>query len=120
MAAHSVLRQELIWRVGNGSDIKAWGDRWIPSPVTYMVQSLRVLLDEDAQVANLIDQDTKTWNGDLIATIFHEDEAKVIKGIPLSPLQLWDRLIWRCTPIGVFLVRSAYHMEMEKATCMYE
>jgi hypothetical protein len=29
MAAQSTLKQGLTWRVGNGRDIKVWGDQWI-------------------------------------------------------------------------------------------
>jgi hypothetical protein len=40
----------------------------------------------------------------------------VILNMPLSPLQPRDRLIWRCTTIGEFTIRNAYHMGMELAT----
>lgn len=46
-------------------------------------------------------------------TIFTIEEARVIKGIPLSPVQVPDRIRWRCTANGAFSVRSAYHLEME-------
>lgn len=59
MGAIEVLRQGLIWRVGDGSDIKVLGDRWLPLPIIFSVQSLRTLLDADARVTDLIDKDTK-------------------------------------------------------------
>jgi hypothetical protein len=70
-------------------------------------------LGEDAHVANLIDEDKKFWNIQLLNAIFSPEEAKVIKGIPISPIQVKDFLIWRCTSNGIFSVRSAYHLEME-------
>jgi hypothetical protein len=39
MAAKETLQQGLIWRVGDGSSIKVWGDKWLPNPITYEVQS---------------------------------------------------------------------------------
>jgi hypothetical protein len=72
-----------------------------------MVQYPRTVLGEDVRVANLIDDDTKFWNTQLLDTMFSPEEAKVIKGIPISPIQVKDRLIWRCTSNGVFSVRSA-------------
>jgi hypothetical protein len=106
-----------MWRIGNGRDIKVWGDKWLPTPVSYMVQSPRIVLGEDAHVADLIDEDTKFWNIQLLDAIFSLEEAKVIKGIPISPIQVKDHLIWRCTSNGIFSVRSAYHLNMEYNVC---
>jgi hypothetical protein len=78
-----------------------------------MVQSPRVILDSSACVSKLIDRDTKRWKDDLISNIFLEDEAKMIRSMPLSPFPVEDRLIWRGTRNGVFSVRSAYFLEME-------
>jgi hypothetical protein len=113
MVAQLTLKQGLIWIVGNGRDIKVWGDQWIPTLTSFMIQSPRAVLGEDVKVAELIDQDTKGWNVQLVNAIFNADEAKVIQGIPLSPIPVPDRLIWRCTKNGDFLIRSAYHLDME-------
>ena len=90
-----------------------WGDQWIPTSTSFMIQSPRSVLGKDARVAKLIDQDTKGWTTQLLNTIFLADEAKVIQGIPLSPIQVSNKQKWRCTLNGVFSVRSAYHLDME-------
>jgi hypothetical protein len=64
-------------------------------------------------VADLIDQDTKRWNVELIQAKFMEEEAQVISSIPLNPLKFEDKLIWRCSANGDFSIRSAYHLGME-------
>ena len=79
-----------------------------------MVQSPRVILDSQAKVSELIDHDTRMWKGELISEIFLKDEARMIKSIPLSPFSAEDRLIWHGTKNGIFLVRSAYFLEMDK------
>jgi hypothetical protein len=114
MAAQPTLQNGLIWRIGCGKNIYVWRDKWLSKPTTYKVQSPRKILDNNARVSELIDQDTKRWKEDLIAEIFLEDEAKVIKSIPLSPFPSEDRLIWRGTKNGIFSVRNAYFLEMEK------
>lgn len=96
-----------------GKDVRVWGDRWLPTPITYSVQSPKFELPEDARVVDLIDQDSKVWVGCLISAIFHEEEAKVILNISLSPLQPKDRLIWLSTANWIFTVRSPYHLGME-------
>jgi hypothetical protein len=47
-------------------------------------------LGEDAHVTDLIDEDKKFWNIQLLNAIFSPEEAKVIKGIPISPIQVKD------------------------------
>lgn len=85
MAAQPVLRNGLVWGIGNGEDIHVWDDKWIPTATTYMVQSPRNVLDRHACVSELIDPDTRQWKDDLIAQVFLEDEVKMIRSMPLSP-----------------------------------
>lgn len=72
--------------------------------MTFSIQSPRIHLQANTCVSDLIDQDTRGWNGPLIAANFTMEEAEMIQKIPLSPLQPRDRLVWRCTPNGVFSV----------------
>jgi hypothetical protein len=102
-----------VWRVGDGRKIKVWGEKWLPTPSTFSVQSVPRMLNENSLVADLIDQDTMRWNKELIQAEFMEEEAQVISSIPLNPLKSEDKLIWRCSANGDFSVRSAYHLGME-------
>jgi len=70
-----LLQQGIVWRVGDGHSIRVWQDRWLPTPNTFMVQSPKRLLGEDALVSNLIDPNTKEWKTDFIKEVFLEDEA---------------------------------------------
>jgi hypothetical protein len=40
--ARNLLKHGLVWRIGNGATVKIWGDRWIPTPISYSVQSIPV------------------------------------------------------------------------------
>lgn len=45
-SSSDLVREGLVWRVGNGKNIRIWKDRWINSPTTYRVQSApRILAD---------------------------------------------------------------------------
>ncbi|XP_035551042.1 uncharacterized mitochondrial protein AtMg00310-like [Juglans regia] len=61
MAARHVLEAGSFWRVGTGSEISIWRDKWLdltnPRKVTNPVKNL----DGNAKVAALIDPDTKRW-----------------------------------------------------------
>jgi hypothetical protein len=56
--ANNLLKVGLVWRVGNMNSIKILGDKWLHSPVSYVVQSLVGILDRDAEVSELIDEDS--------------------------------------------------------------
>lgn len=55
----------------------------------------------------------RSVNETYIAQIFLEDEAEVIRSMPISPLPSKDQLIWRGTKNGIFFVRSAYFLEKD-------
>ncbi|KAG7941775.1 hypothetical protein I3843_16G063500 [Carya illinoinensis] len=113
MAAKPLLEEGLIWRIGNGCSTKLWHDRWLPSPTSFKIQSRINTLEGEAKVAEIIEQDTKTWNLHLIKEIFTEEEVKKIQRIPLSVCNSEDKIIRRYTANGIFLVKSAYHLMNE-------
>jgi ribonuclease HI len=111
--SRTLLKEGLIWRVGNGESIKIWQDRWLPSPSSYLVQAPIQGLSAEAKVCELIDNDTRWWNTPLIQDIFPPEVAAKICSLALSPSGHQDKLVWRGTANGVFTVRSAYHLARE-------
>lgn len=88
-------------------------DKWLPTPTTYAIQSPRKVFSDDAKVCNLIDNDSKWWNGTLLNSIFCKEEAEVISRIPLSKYGHKGVMIWRESNTGEFTVRSAYHTKKD-------
>jgi hypothetical protein len=115
LSARELFVDGLIWRVGDGEQIRIWGDRWIPRPSSFSVQTMNSILPRDALVKELFDQDLGGWNSVLIREIFMEEEADVICNLPRSRYCRGDTLIWRCTPNGSFTVRSAYYLEKSRS-----
>jgi ribonuclease HI len=109
----SLLKEGLIWRIGNGSRVRIWKDKWLPHPSTFMVQSKPVLLDPNATVNALIDGDTHWWNLPLLDNLFTREEAQLILTLPVSMTSQEDTCIWRGTNNGSFSVRSAYYIQRE-------
>lgn len=79
-----LLKEGLIWRVGDGESIKIWGDRWIPYPHTYSIQSPVRGLPRDAKVSALIDPQTSWWNYGQIHDLFTVEEALRICSLAIS------------------------------------
>ena len=110
-----LLIQVSRWRLGNGSLINIWTDKWLPSETNQKVCSPRMVLPAEATVANLMDFSTpqSRWKDFLIDSIFFPFEASIIKTIPLSIRRPEDTLIWTKSRSRRFFVRSAYFLQLE-------
>jgi hypothetical protein len=120
-----LLFEGLIWRIGNGQSVRIWGDRWIPAPLAFLMQRSIGGLTSDAKVSSLIDEETCWWNFQLVQDNFNREVADFICNIPVFPQRQQDKLIWAGTKNGVFSVRSAYHLALDKkernrGSCSYE
>lgn len=118
IGAQDLLKSGVKWKVGTHDQIQVWRDSWLPVSNFYTMQSPQNILLEDAVVADLMNLDPMCrWNGALVDLVFLPHEAEMIKSIPLSPLNLPDRLVWKFPKQGVFSVRNAYHLEFQRKFC---
>jgi hypothetical protein len=111
-----LLKEGLAWRVGNGSNIRIWKDKWLPDPGRPRILSSPLILNPDATVSELVDDNSKWWNIHLLNLIFSPEEVMQISSIPPSCTNRKDALIWRGSKTGRFSVRSAYflHKDLNK------
>jgi hypothetical protein len=112
--ARELFEAGLIWRIGDGSSVRIWGDKWLPCPTSYTVQSLCTSFPNEMKVEALIDWNIGGWNKQLIQEIFTDTEASMTCSLPMSRYRQPDVLIWRPSKNGLFTVRSAYHLEKER------
>jgi hypothetical protein len=77
-----LIREGLVWRIGNGKTTRIWDDRWLPNPSTYRVQSSPAILDLLATVSHLIDIDGHVWKNQLLDQLFSAKEIRVDKNNP--------------------------------------
>jgi hypothetical protein len=111
-----LLKNGLIWRVGNGHSIDAWKSNWIPRaglqrPLGRLpaapVEGLR-------NVADFLTDDGTAWNEAKLRQYCFDfdvqDILKVVIGVPDTE----DCPAWNYTKNGVFSVRSAYHFQMKQ------
>ncbi|KAL0009734.1 hypothetical protein SO802_004842 [Lithocarpus litseifolius] len=110
MAAQELVKEGVMWRVGNGRDVKVWGDRWLPCSSSHGVISPRLFLHNDTRVGELIDTEVMCWKSSVVDSIFLPHKAEAIKGIPLSVRFPPDKLVWAETADGKFIVKSAYYL----------
>lgn len=108
------FRDGLIWRISNRAKARIWGDKWLLTPTTYMVQSPLKILATEAKVQELIDHHVHGWNLPLIEAIFSPINSRAIKTIPISFTNQPDVQVWRGTRNGILSVSSAYHFLKER------
>ncbi|XP_075665393.1 uncharacterized protein LOC142635062 [Castanea sativa] len=108
MAAQSLVKEGMRWRVGNRMNIKIWENKWLPTGPTYMIQSPHLFLPSDTRVGKLINKENGCWKMEVLDSLFSPHEAKVIKGIPLNTQLPSDKLVWTASLHGYFTARSAY------------
>jgi hypothetical protein len=118
LKARELVKEGLIWRIGNGESVPIWGAKWLPIKSTHCVQSPVSILTGTAVVKDLIDQDSRWWNQQLLEDIFKPEEVRAIQSIPISSTNQKDTQIWGelrniLPSFGEFLVRSAYHLTKE-------
>ena len=82
LKGRDVISKGALWRVGDGKQIKIWGDNWLPSKNKAKITSPVLYGQENSSVAVLINQSTRRWRTDVIDHVFGAAEAKVIKKHP--------------------------------------
>ena len=102
----ALLREGLIYRVGDGTSIKIWSDPWLSREgVTTPTTQRRGCLQ--TRVCELVDPDTQTWDERLVRDIFREDEARIVLATPVRD-EHEDFYAWYHDSKGQFSVKSAY------------
>lgn len=81
-----LLKKGLIWRIGDGTKVRIWRDRWIPRESSLMLAGAagRCRL---RWVSQLIKQDDRSWDADLIWRICNPFDAIEILKIKLPQYQ---------------------------------
>ncbi|XP_035551149.1 uncharacterized protein LOC118349712 [Juglans regia] len=113
-SAMGLVKEGMLWRIGNGKSVNIWGQKWLPTQTTHCVQSEIKVLNPNAKVSELIEEQEGRWKEDVVANIFNKEEAKVICAIPVSRFGSADKLIWGPSKNGKFSVKSAYFVEQKK------
>jgi hypothetical protein len=96
--------------VGDRATIKIEKDNWIPSTRPEMLRTLSQLTDNQ-MVCSLIESDSLAWNTAWVNETFDETIVVQILQILISRWGGGDFLSWPHNCLGMYIIRSAYHME---------
>ncbi|KAL2895927.1 hypothetical protein RDABS01_000461 [Bienertia sinuspersici] len=106
--AKSLLKEGMIWRVGNGSNINVWTDSWIQGDLGGYVLGQNDSRSPNMRVIDLMDAYSGKWNSELIKNIFSAEDCKRILATPLSSSNIADSRYWWPNKSGEYTVRSGY------------
>ena len=93
LKGREVILKGAQWRVGDGQQIRIWGDSWLPSKSSAKILTPVLFGQENSCVGVLINLVTRSWRNEVIDHVFNVQEAKIIKGIQLSSTNQPDKLI---------------------------
>ena len=115
LKGRDVISKGAIWRVGDGKQIRIWGDNWLPSRNTAEITTPIMLGQEKSSVEVLINPITRSWRSYIIDHVFGATKVDLIKSIPLSSSSQPNVLIWPFTPTGHYLVKSGSRFLQESS-----
>lgn len=102
----NVIKDGMIWRIGNGNWVNIWSDPWLPRGSTRRPSTPRGA-NIISRVYELIDPHTGDWDVPLLELIFWEEDVRIIRTIPVH-VEMEDVIGWHFDNKGQFSVKSAY------------
>ena len=107
-----MLKKGIIWRIGNGSQVRIWRDPWLPrdQPRRPITLKRHCRLKWVSELLNL----DGTWNIKLLGQQFYQPDIDCILQIKASRKLDSDFLAWHPDKRGCFSVRSAYYLGLQE------
>ena len=110
------VQQNLIWRLGNGQNVKFWKDHWIPR--IHSLEDLSVSdLNETTLLQNVEEhaKDSRDWDSDKIRQYLSDDCSHLFISIKTPNISTGqDRIAWFPNIAGDFTLKSAYNNIAER------
>ncbi|XP_021745270.1 uncharacterized protein LOC110711198 [Chenopodium quinoa] len=102
----ALVKEGVLWRVGNGRNINIWTDPWICDDEGRFATSVPSL--EITKVNELIIPEDMSWDHELIQTHFNDRDTRGILAIPLSSRAPPNEPTWAFAKNDMYNVKSAY------------
>ena len=100
MKGIEILKEGMVWRVGDGTGIDMWNEPWLPKehtrkPITPKGNNLM------RYVSDLVNPVTGDWDTQLVRDTFWNDDARVILALPVNTARE-NVLAWHYDKKGCF------------------
>ena len=84
LVGREVIKRGSRWRIGNGKKVNIWQHRWLPRKHPPYLPTCPIKDFEHNMMSSLINPNIRQWHMDLVDGLFVEEDAELIKKIPLS------------------------------------
>jgi ribonuclease HI len=108
-----ILKKGGIWKIGDGETIDIWKDNWLPEQEGHKTWSLEPSGNPYKHVKDLILPISKTWNSNIISSLFQPFEAQQILNLPITNTSYPDEFYWPNNKEGIYTVKSGYQAILE-------
>jgi hypothetical protein len=99
-----LLKEGIIWRIGDGVGIKAMQDNWIPR--SGLKRPWGVKPDKEVGfVSDLLLPDGQSWDAGKLQEVFYEGDVEDILKIPVGRAGTGNYVAWNYTKNGIFSVK---------------
>ncbi|CAN1143366.1 Putative ribonuclease H protein At1g65750 [Linum perenne] len=113
-ATQGIVRHGYRWRIGDGTNIDVWNSPWLRSDDNFFIDTPQNPDLLGLRVCDLFIPGLKSWDIEMIHSLFSSRDAAAILNIPLTLPLGRDRRIWHFNRKGEYTVRSCYRIIMEK------
>ena len=110
ISARDVIRKGMVWRIGNGQNVRIEEDKWLLGNSNCPIISYLPTVATESKVQVLINTDLGVWKLDLVNQLFLPQEAFAILGIPLSRRSPPNNISCAYSPLGVFNISNDYKL----------
>jgi hypothetical protein len=108
-----LLREGLVWRIGDGETVKVMEDRWIPRA---SAQHLLGCKEDNCPkyVSDFMLAGGGAWDELKLREFFYEVDVQDILKIHIGREGVEDFIAWNHTKTGIFSVKLAYHLAVHR------
>ncbi|KAJ0248219.1 Reverse transcriptase zinc-binding domain-containing protein [Hirschfeldia incana] len=108
MAARPLLKSGLRKTIGSGYNTRVWDELWLPSFPPRAPTGIKPIQRPNLLVYELIDRSTKTWNLELLKSLFLSEEIPLIMSMKISRSFKVDSYCWIHSKSGIYSVKTGY------------
>ncbi|XP_027099102.2 uncharacterized protein [Coffea arabica] len=113
-SAWELLEGGLWKRVGDGTQINIWEDRWVIGSAIGRTSTTCPPNCHLHTVSQLISEGR--WNEEILQQVFNREEREHIASIPLSVFKRQDRYFWNFAKSGIYTVKTGYARAMQASS----
>ncbi|XP_050222121.1 uncharacterized protein LOC126672215 [Mercurialis annua] len=94
LESQKVMRNGARIRIGGGKSTRVWQDPWLVDAGRIIVTDPIPILQRNALVSQLMVDESRAWDANLVRDIFFEEIAAAVLRVPLSIKNIPDRWFW--------------------------